>query len=99
MNSRNVDMASSKRLGLDSPVPWSDRRLRHEVTIPASIIGRKSAPIECEIQDLSSTGMCLAMQMQIPDKQSDPLAAGRNASIVFAPDPVYAPARTRRYGW
>ena len=94
MNSSNIDEASSKRQDLDSPAPRSDRRLRHEVTIPASIIGQRSAPIECEIRDLSSTGMCLAMQLQIPDKEGDPLAAGRDASLVFAADPEHAPADT-----
>ena len=94
MKSPNFDVASSKRQDLDSPALRSDRPLRHEVAIPASIIGRKSAPIECEIRNISSTGMCLAMQLQIPDKQGDPLAAGREASIVFAPDPEHAPADT-----
>ena len=34
------------------------------------------------------------MQLQIPDKEGDPLAAGRDASLVFAPDPEHAPADT-----
>jgi hypothetical protein len=78
----------------DPAASRNDRRLRHEVAIPASLVGPASAPVECEIRDLSSTGMCLAMQLQIPDKDGDPLAAGREASIVFAPDPEHAPAAT-----
>ncbi|MCZ6772963.1 MAG: DUF1631 family protein [Proteobacteria bacterium] len=87
-------MSDNKRQDTDSPASRSDRRLRHEVTIPASIIGRQSAPIDCEIRDLSSTGMCLAMALQIPDKEGDPLAAGHEASLVFAPDPEHSPADT-----
>lgn len=70
----------------------SDRSLRHAVAIPAVIIGKESAPVDCEIRDLSSTGMCLAVQLYLPDTNDDPLAAGREAHVAFAPDPDQAPA-------
>lgn len=70
----------------------SDRSLRHAVSIPATIIGKASAPVDCEIRDLSNTGMCLAMQLHLPDANEDPFAAGREAEVAFTPDPDHAPA-------
>ena len=85
-------MDEGKRQRLGAMDTRSDRPLRHEVAIPATIVGQKSAPVECEIRDLSSTGMSLVMQLQLPDSADDPLAEGREARVAFTPDPEHAPA-------
>ena len=85
-----MDNGKQQNAGISSA--RSDRPLRHEVSIPATIIGRESAPVECEIRDLSSTGMSLAMQLQIPDTMDDPLGEGCKAEVAFTPDPEHAPA-------
>ena len=84
-----MDNEKQQNAGISSA--RSERPLRHEVAIPATIIGRESAPVECEIRDLSSTGMSLAMQLQIPDTMDDPLGEGCKAEVAFTPDPEHAP--------
>ena len=87
----STTMDNGKRQDADLPGARSDRRLRHEVVIPATITGQQSAPVECEIRDVSSTGMSLAMQLQLPDTSDDPLAEGCEARVEFTPDPEHAP--------
>ena len=87
-------MSDRKPFDLDLSTARSNRRLRHEVAVPASIAGKSAAPIDCEIRDVSSTGMSLATQLQIPDAAGDPLAAGGEAHVAFSPDPEHTPTET-----
>ena len=94
MNSSTVALVSSELQDFGSHAPRSERRLRHEVSVPAFIVCQSGIAIECEIQDVSSTGMGVATQLQVPHDLRDPLATGSEAFIVFAPDSKHAPAAT-----
>ena len=73
---------------------WGRRRgnVRHEVAIAAVITDRKQTPIKCTIEDVSSTGMSLRLEMRTPEPGREPLPQGTEAKIEFAPDPEDAPA-------
>lgn len=94
MNSSTVALVSSELQDFGSHAPRSERRLRHQVSVPALIVCQSGIAIDCEIRDVSSTGMGVATQLQVPHNQRDPLAAGCDAFIVFAPESEDAPADT-----
>lgn len=65
--------------------------LRHDVAVPARLSSERLASIQCEIRDLSSTGMYLSVALRPPAAGPDPLGPGSALALRFAPDPE-APA-------
>jgi hypothetical protein len=78
---------------------WGRRRanMRHEVSIPAVITDRLGNRIKCTIEDISATGMLLAIDMAqmreifADERNRELLKQGSTAHIAFAPDPIAAP--------
>lgn len=81
----NDDLTPSVDLEED----WGHRRgtIRHEVSLPAVIHDRTVGPISCVIEDVSATGMLVALELFMTDPGKEPLRQGSQAELVFAPDP------------
>lgn len=86
----NDDLIAS----LDSHDTWGRRRanMRHEVSLPAIIVDRSVGPMACSIEDISSTGMLLGLELFMAEPGREPLKAGTRAELEFAPDVDDAPA-------
>jgi hypothetical protein len=85
----NDDLIAS----LDSHDTWGRRRanMRHEVSLPAIIIDRSVGPMACAIEDISSTGMLLSLELFMAEPGREPLKAGTRADLEFAPEGDDAP--------
>ncbi|MGR8918510.1 MAG: DUF1631 family protein, partial [Gammaproteobacteria bacterium] len=72
---------------------WGRRRtnMRHEVAIPGRITDQHGIRLACEIEDVSSSGMALALESHTPEPGREPLEQGTLATLEFAPDPMHAP--------
>lgn len=73
---------------------WGRRRanMRHEVSVPAVIIDRTVGPMACVIEDISSTGMLLGLELFMPEPGREPLKAGVQAELEFAVDDEDSPS-------
>ncbi len=74
---------------VDLEEDWGHRRgnIRHEVLLPAVIHDRTVGPISCVIEDISATGMLVALELFMAEPGKEPLRQGSLAELVFAPDP------------
>ncbi len=72
---------------------WGHRRanMRHDVAVPAVLTDMLGIEVDCMIEDVSSTGMLLAIQVVPSEPSREPLKQGTLATLVFAPDPQRAP--------
>ncbi len=73
---------------------WGRRRsnMRHEVAVPGVITDRLGIAVRCDIEDISSTGMALGIEVIAAKPGEEPLKQGTIATLAFAPDPHNAPA-------
>jgi len=84
---------------IDPDDEWGRRRenMRHQVSIPAVITDRLGNRLKCVIEDISATGMLLAIDMVqareifADERNRELLKQGTTANIAFAPDPIGAP--------
>ncbi len=72
---------------------WGHRRrhLRHEVDVPARIMGQMDAVYDCRICDISSSGMLLSYDLLVPEGGREPLKEGSDIVVRFAPDAEHSP--------
>lgn len=85
---------------IDHEEDWGRRRgnMRHEVAIPGIVTDRLGTRIRCVIEDISATGMLLAIDLadardiMADERNNELLKQGSTATVSFAPDPDHAPA-------
>ena len=60
--------------------------VRHDVAIPALLVGEQPRPYPCEIRDLSRSGMLLGKDVDTTEDYRYPMEAGRKVNLEFVPD-------------
>lgn len=72
--------------GLARPDDWGRRRgsIRHEVSLPAIVFDRKNNTVACTIEDISSTGMALKIDLKTPEPGREALEQGTSARLEFS---------------
>ena len=72
--------------GLTQPDDWGRRRgsIRHEVSLPAIVFDRKNNAVACTIEDISSTGMALKIDLKTPEPGREALEQGTSARLEFS---------------
>lgn len=73
---------------------WGHRRanMRHEVAVPGRLTEALGIEVDCVIEDVSKSGMLLAIEPVPTEPNREPLKTGSNATLEFTPDPVNDPA-------
>lgn len=71
--------------GIASPDDWGRRRgsIRHEVSLPAIVVDRKGYAVACTIEDISSTGMALKIDLKTPEPGREALDQGSSGRLEF----------------
>ncbi len=72
--------------GVASPDDWGKRRgsIRHEVSLPAIVVDRKGYAVACTIEDISSTGMALKIDLKTPEPGREALDQGSSGRLEFS---------------
>jgi hypothetical protein len=72
---------------------WGHRRasMRHDLAVPAHLGDLTGIEVDCVIEDVSSTGMLLSIDVIPYEPNREPFKQGTNATLEFAPDPLNAP--------
>ena len=72
--------------GLTRPDDWGRRRgsIRHEVSLPAIVFDRKNNAVACTIEDISSTGMALKIDLKTPEPGREALEQSTSARLEFS---------------
>ena len=72
--------------GITRPDDWGRRRgtIRHDVSLPAIVFDRKGNAIACTVEDISSTGMALKIDLKTPEPGREALEQGTSARLEFS---------------
>ena len=72
--------------GLTRDDDWGRRRgsIRHEVSLPAIVFDRKNNAVACTIEDISSTGMALKIDLKTPEPGREALEQGTGGRLEFS---------------
>lgn len=72
--------------GLTRPDDWGRRRgsIRHEVSLPAIVFDRKGNAVACTVEDISSTGMSLKIDLKTPEPGREALEQGTGGRLEFS---------------
>ena len=72
--------------GITRPEDWGRRRgsIRHDVSLPAIMFDRKGTAVACTVEDISSTGMSLKIDLKAAEPGREALEQGTSARLEFS---------------
>ena len=72
--------------GITRPEDWGRRRgsIRHDVSLPAIVFDRKGTAVACTVEDISSTGMSLKIDLKAAEPGREALEQGTGARLEFS---------------
>ena len=79
-------MIDEKVEGITRPDDWGRRRgsIRHDVSLPAIVFDRRGTAVACTVEDISSTGMSLKIDLKAAEPGREALEQSTSARLEFS---------------